>query len=213
MYVLLILQFTATVLLLSTRFLDTGRSALAVPSLLLSNAILFYKLSVRNDCSSFLPKLSHHTALLSLKLFTPTWLAGSCGIVKCTHNIQHNVWATHGPGTPCFDKIWETNSKVQQGYATAQALMTSATNSKEVHPTCLVFMGLLKHTLELVTKLACRIPISSRHCSIGSVFRGGHVRREKVVDMFRVVMVSCAGAHIVCIWVYLTMNNWGGEGT
>jgi hypothetical protein len=58
---------------------------------------------------------------------------------------------------------------------------TTATNSKEVHTACLAFMSLLKATQELISSIACRIPISStssRHCPIGSVFRSHHVRRE-----------------------------------
>jgi hypothetical protein len=29
------------------------------------------------------------------------------------------------------------------------------------------------------------------------------------MDLLRLVVVFCAGAHVVCIWVYLNMNKWG----
>jgi hypothetical protein len=95
---------------------------------------------------------------------------------------------------------------------TRSSTRTTATNSKKVHSTRLAFMSLLKATQEVIPSIACRIPISSttsRHCPIGSVFRSRQVRREKTVDMLRVVVVFCAGAHVVCIWVYLNMSKWG----
>jgi hypothetical protein len=61
-------------------------------------------------------------------------------------------------------------------------------------------MSLLKPTLELILILI-----------IVSVFRSHNVRIEESMAMFRLVVVSCAGAHVVCIWMYLNMNKWGGE--
>jgi len=49
-------------------------------------------------------------------------------------------------------------------------------------------MSLLKPTLELILILI-----------IVSVFRSHNVRIEESMAMFRLVVVSCAGAHVVCI--------------
>jgi hypothetical protein len=95
---------------------------------------------------------------------------------------------------------------------TRSSTLTTTTYSKKVHTTCLAFMSLLKATQEVIPSIVCRIPISSltsRHCPIGSVFRFRQVRRKKSKEMLRVVVVFCAGAHVVCICVYLNMSKWG----
>ena len=33
------------------------------------------------------------------------------------------------------------------------------------------------------------------------------------MDLLRLVMVFCAGAHVVCIWIYLNTNKWGRSET
>ena len=78
--------------------------------------------------------------------------------------------------------------------------LTTATNSKKIHTTCLAFMSLLKHTLELILILIIVTP---------SVFRSHHARIEESTALSRLIVIFCAGARVVCIWVYLNMNKWG----
>ena len=95
---------------------------------------------------------------------------------------------------------------IQRNCKATILLLTTATNSKEVHTTCLTHMNLLKQPLVLIFIFI----IASRHCPIGSVFHSHHVKIESTdLRPLRVVMVFRAGAHVVCIWVYLNMSRWG----
>jgi hypothetical protein len=75
----LILQFTATVLSLSTRFLDS----LAEPCLLLSNVVLLYvQLLVRRGIVMIAHLFCLNSRIPYSAVITPRWLAGrSCGII------------------------------------------------------------------------------------------------------------------------------------
>ena len=78
--------------------------------------------------------------------------------------------------------------------------LTTATNSKKIHKACLAFMSLLKRALELIFIFI-----------IVGVFRSHNVGMEEPMALFRLVVVFCAGAHVVGIWVYLNMNKWGSS--